>query len=67
MHACLKLPASQLDPAPGATIGGMLSTGCSGSKYELLRAMPPPDIEGLSQCCPVRYRQERMVPERRTY
>jgi D-lactate dehydrogenase (cytochrome) len=24
---------SQLDPGPTATIGGMLSTGCSGSQY----------------------------------
>lgn len=27
------LTLSQLDPAPGATIGGMLSTGCSGSAW----------------------------------
>ena len=27
----LKYP-DQLDPGPGATIGGMIATGCSGSK-----------------------------------
>jgi FAD/FMN-containing dehydrogenase len=26
----------QLDPGPAATIGGMLSTGCSGSRFSLL-------------------------------
>lgn len=26
---------SQLDPGPGATIGGMMSTGCSGRTFPL--------------------------------
>jgi len=30
----LMLIARQLDPGPGATIGGMISTGCSGSKLQ---------------------------------
>jgi hypothetical protein len=29
----LKFGSCKLDPAPSATIGGMLSTGCSGSKW----------------------------------
>lgn len=31
----ITISARQLDPAPGATIGGMLSTGCSGSVFVL--------------------------------
>jgi FAD/FMN-containing dehydrogenase len=31
----LQLTITQLDPGPGATIGGMLSTGCSGSVYHI--------------------------------
>lgn len=30
------ISARQLDPAPGATIGGMLSTGCSGSVFRFV-------------------------------
>ena len=29
----LTLIARELDPGPGATIGGMISTGCSGSMF----------------------------------
>ena len=29
----LTLIVWKLDPGPGATIGGMISTGCSGSKF----------------------------------
>lgn len=31
----LTLTAWQLDPGPGATIGGMISTGCSGSTFTI--------------------------------
>ena len=30
----------QIDPAPSATIGGMLSTGCSGSKLTFIQRYP---------------------------
>jgi hypothetical protein len=35
-------PVTQLDPGPTATIGGMLSTGCSGSQSSAIVTGPPP-------------------------
>ena len=54
----------QLDPGPTATIGGMLSTGCSGSQCcaivnVLSLFLTPPD----SQCRPLWHGEGRMVPE----
>lgn len=54
----------QLDPGPTATVGGMLSTGCSGSQCSVIvnvlsPLLTPPD----SQCRPLWHSEGRMVLE----
>ena len=58
----LTLMVWKLDPGPGATIGGMISTGCSGSKFPIYSLIPPAYYLG-SERCEVRNCQRRMVPK----
>jgi hypothetical protein len=55
----------QLDPGPTATIGGMLSTGCSGSQRAhdtVLRSYTESSLH--SQRGAIWYSERRMVPKR---
>jgi hypothetical protein len=60
----LSLLHPQLDPGPTATVGGMLSTGCSGSQCSVIvNVLSPLLTTPDSQCRPLWHSEGRMVLE----